>query len=281
MLSNSKVTAVIPCYNDGLYIKQALESLLNQTLLPERIIIVDDGSNLETKKILKTLSDPLVEIIFQENQGVAAARNNGITASTTDYILTLDADDTFEPSFIEKAVAVVKANSKLGVVNCFYKHFGFQADEKQIIRPLAKTPADFLVKNNGVASCLFRKKCWEDVGGYDPQFKLGYEDWDFWLAIIARGWGFYTLKESLFNYRKKKKSRDIIAQGQYDTYLRTLLFKKHKSIYLDHFESFALKMIERNATLSKTLKKKSNSIDARVGKHLLGPFRAIKKATKR
>ena len=104
---NIDVTVIIPCFNDGKYVLEALNSIFNQTLQAVKIIIVDDGSNVETQKILKTIYNPNVQIIHQENKGVSNARNTGINLATTDYILTLDADDYFEPSFIEKSVKVL------------------------------------------------------------------------------------------------------------------------------------------------------------------------------
>jgi glycosyltransferase involved in cell wall biosynthesis len=131
----SNTTAVIPCYNDGLYIMQALQSLYNQTLLPERIIIVDDGSESATKKILENIHHPLVEIIYQENQGVCVARNNAIHLAETAYILNLDADDYFEPSFIEKAVDVLNNNNQIVAVSSYCR--AFKNDKTiEIINPL-------------------------------------------------------------------------------------------------------------------------------------------------
>ena len=122
----SNVTVIIPCYNDGKFIIEAVNSILNQTLKADKIIIVDDGSNAETKKVLKKINSNNVEIIYQENLGVCKARNRGVNLATTDYILTLDADDYFEPTFIEKSVEILNNNSNTGIVGCYAKLLKYQ-----------------------------------------------------------------------------------------------------------------------------------------------------------
>lgn len=270
------VTVIIPCYNDGEYIMESINSVLNQTVLPVKIIIVDDGSNAETVAILKVIDNDLVEVLFQPNQGVCRARNNGISKSETSYILTLDADDIFKPTFIEKAKAILDRDSSVGVVCCHYTEFGKGLQNKDIIKTSGHTEVDFLVKNNGVASALFRKECWEAVAGYDEDFKKGYEDWDFWLSVLSKGWLMEVIKEPLFYYRKKMNSRDTTAVGQYDQELRMQLFEKHKEVYLTHFDTFAHQVIWRNSTLQKTLHKSTQRIEYRTGKAILRPFRFIK-----
>ena len=93
----------IESQNDGNFIKSAVDSLLRQTLMPDEIIIVDDGSNQATLEILSQFNNPRVNIVYQENQGVSVARNNGIIQSQFQYICVLDADDYLEATFLEKA----------------------------------------------------------------------------------------------------------------------------------------------------------------------------------
>lgn len=270
------ITVVIPCYNDGEYIMSALDCVLKQTVIPEKIIIVDDGSSEDTVDILKSINNDRVEILFQKNQGVCIARNNGIERASTPYILTLDADDIFKPTFIEKAKSILDGSDSIGVVCCHYIEFGVGQKHKDIIKPCGHTTVDFLVKNNGVASALFRKKCWVAVNGYDTAFKNGYEDWDFWLSVLSKGWLMEVIEQPLFNYRKKINSRDMTAVSQFDHELRMQLFEKHKEVYREHFDTFAHQMIWRNTTLLKTLNKSKKSIEYRTGSAMLRPFRTIK-----
>ncbi|MCL9809092.1 glycosyltransferase family A protein [Flavobacterium luminosum] len=273
----SDVTVVIPCYNDGKYIKQALYSVINQTVPPDKIIIIDDGSRVETKIVLESLKHPLLEIIYQENQGVSVARNNAIKKANTTYILNLDADDYYEPTFIEKALLVINRDAQVGVVSSFCRTFNHKGETIEIIEPLGGVTKDFIVKNNGRASALFRKKCWEQVSGYDEKMLNGYEDWEFWIAILKNHWRMEIIPEVLSHYRIKKTSRDKTAFQKHDFELRKYIFEKHKEVYLEHLDFYLIEMLRINSVLKNNVHKFKNSLEYKIGKAVLYPLRMIKK----
>ncbi|SFZ92958.1 hypothetical protein SAMN05428642_1021098 [Flaviramulus basaltis] len=277
MKVNSNVTVVIPCFNDGDFIIEALNSILNQTLKAEKIIIVDDGSDIKTKKNLETIQYENVEVVFQDNKGVCKARNVGIGLAKTEYILNLDADDYFELNFIEKAVEILNDNLNIGVVGCFYKMLKNKKIGNKIIKPLGGSTTNFLAKNNAMNCSMFRKKCWEQASGYDENMYNGYEDWDFWLSILKNGWLMYIIKEPLFIYRVKTISRDSNALENHDTELRNYIFQKHKQIYLDNFESFTNQLLYVNHQLKRSKLKAINSLNYRLGSAILAPLRFLKK----
>ena len=93
----SSIDVIIPAYNASKYIAETIESVLAQTLLPNKIIIVDDGSTDDTVEIVEKFYFDLIEVISIPNGGVSQARNVGIHASNADYIAFLDADDLWEP----------------------------------------------------------------------------------------------------------------------------------------------------------------------------------------
>lgn len=275
MNSRSNVTVIIPCFNDGKYIMKALQSIYIQTLLPEKIIIVDDGSNAETKKVLKNIKHSSVEIIYQENKGVSNARNTAIELAQTDYILNLDADDYFEPSFIEKAVDVLKNNNQVVAVSSYCR--AFNNDKTiEIIKPLGGKLKDFIVINNGRASSMFLKKSWEAVGGFDEKMHEGYEDWEFWIAILEQEGTMHIIKEVLSHYRIKNTSRDQKALENYDFELRKYIYLKHKVIYETYFDFYVFQLLIQNSLLRNSLNKAKNSIEFNLGKFILKPFRLFK-----
>lgn len=276
MKNKSNITVVIPCFNDGNYIMEAINSILSQTLKADKIIIIDDGSNQETKAILNTINKKEVEIVFQENQGVSKARNVGISLAKTEYILTLDADDSFEPTFIEKALAILKANTEVAIVGSHVKVIYEDGTQSEIKYPLGGTVNDFLVKNNGIASCLYRKECWKAVSGYDEKMHNGYEDWEFWISILKEGKRMHIIEEPLFNYRIKKESRDKNAVQFFDFELREYIFKKHKALYLDNFESYSTQLLYSNSKLRKHGNKLKISREFKIGKAILAPLRFFK-----
>jgi glycosyltransferase involved in cell wall biosynthesis len=271
----SNVTVIIPCYNDGRYILEAVNSILNQTLKAEKIIIVDDGSNAETKKVLKNIKHSSVEIIYQENKGVSNARNTAIALARTDYILNLDADDYFEPSFIEKAVDVLDNNNQVVAVSSYCRSFN---NDKtiEIIKPLGGKLKDFIVINNGRANSMFFKKSWEAVGGFDEKMHEGYEDWEFWIAILEQEGTMHIIKEVLSHYRIKNTSRDQKALDNHDFELRKYIYLKHKVIYETYLDFYVFQLLIQNSLLRNGISKAKNSIEFNLGKFILTPFRLFK-----
>ncbi|WP_278036313.1 glycosyltransferase family 2 protein [Flavobacterium nitratireducens] len=273
---SSNVTAIIPCYNDGQYIMEALQSLYKQTLLPEKIIVVDDGSDAKTQKTLKSITHPLLEVVFQENRGVSAARNHAVSLAKTDYIVNLDADDYYEPSFIEKAVAILIQDNNAIAVSSYCRTFK-EHKTIEIIKPLGGNLKDFIVINNGRASTMFRKQSWEIVGGFDEKMQAGYEDWEFWIAILKQGGSIHIIKEVLSHYRIKKVSRDQIALKNNDFELRQYIYLKHKEVYERYMDFYVFQLLRQNSLLRNSIHKAKKSKEYILGEFFLQPLRIIKK----
>lgn len=276
MSVKSDVTVIIPCYNDGQYIIQALQSIYNQTRLPEKIIIVDDGSDAATKKVLATIEHPLAQIITQENKGVSAARNHAISLMQTAYIVNLDADDYLEPTFIEKAVQLLKNNDNLVGVSSYCRVF---CNNKTIefVKPLGGNLKDFIVINNSRACSLFRKSDWQTVGGFDEKMRGGYEDWEFWIAILKLGGKIQIIPEVLSHYRIKNTSRDQTALVNYDFELRKYILEKHKEVYDSYSDFYIVQLLRQNSLLRNAIYRAKNAKEFKLGEKLLSPLRFIKK----
>jgi len=105
-----KVSVILPCYNSEKYLRQCLDSILNQTLKDMEVICVDDGSSDSTLEILRgyAQADARVRVLTQPNGGAGAARNNGLRQARGEYLSFLDADDFFEPTMLEEAVAAAQ-----------------------------------------------------------------------------------------------------------------------------------------------------------------------------
>lgn len=274
--ASSNVTVIIPCYNDGSYIMQALQSIYNQTLLPETIIIVDDGSDASTKKILNAINHPLVQVIYQENRGVSGARNRAIAMAQTDFIVNLDADDYYEPTFLEKAVGVFHQDKEAIAVSSYHRIFE-HTKTVEIVKPLGGKLRDFIVINNCSANTFFRKSSWQEVGGFDETMRAGYEDWEFWIAILKVGGSIVIVPEVLSHYRIKEASRNQNAVKKHDFELRKYIFRKHIDVYETHLDYYIGELLRQNSLLRNSVYKAKNSIDYTVGKIILKPMRALKK----
>ncbi|TCN56392.1 glycosyltransferase family 2 protein [Flavobacterium circumlabens] len=280
-MENSKlVSIVIPCYNDKAYIEESVNSALNQSYENTEIIIVDDGSDEATKKILSGFNHVKIKLITQENKGLSAARNAGIANAQGEYILTLDADDFFENSFLEKAVPVLESDRSVGVVGCFTQCF---VDKNRIIfkyRPKGGSIGDFLYGNSAVGNSLFRKQCWLDAGGYDEKMRKGYEDWEFWISVTKRNWKIYIIEEFLFNYRKKENSMLQITNLLHEEENYQYVLNKHKELYIEDFDQTIAFLQKRTLKYKTNEIKRLTSIDYKLGNSILKPFRFLKKIFK-
>ena len=166
-----KVSVIIPCYNYGRYLEEAVDSVLRQTFKDVEIIIVDDGSTeKETLDILNILGGmyPAITIIHQSNGHLSNARNVGIRAAKGEYILPLDADDAIEPTMLERCVSVLDNCPSVGFAYTQVKLFG---DRDEVWLSPEYNFYDLLQGNYIVATNLFRKKAWEEVGGYDESMR--------------------------------------------------------------------------------------------------------------
>lgn len=211
-----RVSIVIPCYNQAQWLPEAIESALNQTI-PCEVIVVNDGSPDNTSEIAKMYP---VRLIEKENGGLSSARNAGIKEATGQWILTLDSDDKIAPDFVEKCL---KYKDEYDIIGTGQEEFG-DSNNKTIFKT-NPTFQDF-VQNNQINCCsLYRKKIWEELGGYDEEMRLGYEDWMAWLKATKLGYKVVTIPEYLFFYRKHGESMVTIAIKHHNELMQYMLSK--------------------------------------------------------
>ena len=201
------VSVIIPTYNYGRFIGEAIESVLAQSLLPAEVVVVDDGSADETESVVSLFTARGVRYIRQENAGVCAARNRGVAESTGELIAFLDADDTYEPTKLERQVAKFMEDPAVGLVHCGMREFDSETGETKrlhldggeegVAENLLLWDGPVVVGPGG--TIMVSRKAFEDVGGFDPQMKVG-EDWDFCYRV-ARKYKVGFVAEPLVNYR--------------------------------------------------------------------------------
>src|SRR6185503_1413596 len=223
------VSVIIPCYNDGHYLDDSVSSVKKQSFTDIEIIIVNDGStDTSTLQKLASFNDPLITVLNKENGHLSSARNHGIRHSNGEIIVTLDADDKFESTFIEKGVNVLRTDQSAGAVTCYLKSFGLK---KFKWKPLGGDIKNFLYRQESSASAMFRRKCWETAGGYDEKMKSGYEDWEFWIRLTGAGWKVGVIKEYLLNYRVTEKSMLLTQSEPQRDVIVNYIMEKHKELY--------------------------------------------------
>jgi glycosyltransferase involved in cell wall biosynthesis len=198
MAPRDDVTVVIPCFNHGRFLGEAIQSALAQSAGEPRIVVVDDGSTEEaTRRALEELPEG-VELVRQANAGPAAARNAGIERTETPYLLMLDADDRLPPEALAVLLEALEADPGAGYAYGTMRHFGDWSGEVNF------PPFDpYRLLYRGIVGWigLLRRRTWEEVGGYDTELG-GMEDWNLTLAALEHGWHGRKVDAVVLEYRK-------------------------------------------------------------------------------
>lgn len=179
------VSIVIPCYRQGHWLAQSVESCLNQTYLPCEIVVVDDGSDDETASVSRSFGDR-IRYIHQHNAGQSPARNHGLSKSHGEYVLFLDADDALHPQAVEKLIG---AANPVTIVMLGWKPFENDVNEPgpDVFPPLENPIPSILRNNPGPPHMVLSPRFFlEKIGGWDPNLS-GTSDWDCWYRQLFAG----------------------------------------------------------------------------------------------
>jgi glycosyltransferase involved in cell wall biosynthesis len=232
-----KVAVIIPCFNHGEFLLEAVASVEKIGRKDVEAVVVDDGSNdartkIEVGKILRRG----IRVIRQENGGLAAARNAGISSSSAEYIFPLDADDRMRDSWLDRGIEILDADKQKGVVYGDTECFGTRTGRWKV-GPFDR--GKLLAENYIHASALFRRSVWEQNCGYDGAMPVqGLEDWDFWLGALEHGWQFAYLPEIFFDYRQAEQSMITRAKG-FESQVGDFVARKHGALYRQEWSRLA------------------------------------------
>jgi glycosyltransferase involved in cell wall biosynthesis len=249
------VSIVIPVFNAGEYLREALDGAVGQTHPDVEVVVVDDGStDRPTRDILDAArAHARVTVVRTENGGPARARNVGVEHARGEYVLPLDADDRLVPTFVERTLPVLEADPGVGVVHTWV---GLVGRHHGTWRTGPFALPDLLTRCTVHVSSLFRRRLWSDVGGWDPQFVATMEDWDFWLSAVERGWTGRCVPEVLVHYRRLASGREVRARtpGVKAGLIRQLV-AKHRGLYEAHVGDAMAGMYERLEMAGNTLER--------------------------
>jgi glycosyltransferase involved in cell wall biosynthesis len=219
-----QVSAIIPYYNGDAYIRQAVESILDQTYSQFEIIVVDDGSDADSARIVQDLAaDTRLKLIVHDtNRGIAAARNTGLREASGRYITFLDQDDTWHPQKLEKQIeALEKSDSS---------EIGFVFSDLEIInelgrktrRRISQAPPGiesavrfdriksfFLDNYIPIVTAMIRGDCFDEVGGFDEDIRSGADDYDLFFRLLMK-YRFVQIPEPLATRRLHKANYSSI-----------------------------------------------------------------------
>jgi glycosyltransferase involved in cell wall biosynthesis len=205
-----RVTVVIPCYNYGHYLEDAVSSLIAQTFTDWEAIVIDDASTDSTPEVVSQIRDTRVTCIRHEtNWGNIRTFNHGLTLAQGDFLVLLSADDRYHPEFMESVVRMLDEHPEAGVVYTGVEVIDGAGKARHTMRSIMRRhhhsgvhdELRLLLMGNSIPNCsgVARREVLNEVGLYNPRFPNA-GDWDLWLRIAMRyKMGF--IKEPLYQYR--------------------------------------------------------------------------------
>ncbi|MDR3514236.1 MAG: glycosyltransferase family 2 protein [Azospirillaceae bacterium] len=248
----------MPNYNDSVYIEASIKGIFRQTRRPDAIIFVDDASTDNSLDIVRSL-DPegtLLRIITKPtNKGVVDSFNIALAQTTTDYVNFVSMDDSVDPTWIEKSMAMLEACPNAGI--CFTDLYHDYGDRKGPYRafisdgPCFLTPEEFANKICGHyisgTSVVVKTDKLLEVGGYRPELRW-HSDWFAWLAIACR-YGTCFVPECLVSLKVRDTSHSTVGmqdkQAQ-DEVLRNIMLILNSDEFADIVPQFVIGQVLRH-----------------------------------
>lgn len=238
---------VIPCFNHGRFVMEAVRSALGQADADVRVVIVNDGSTDgaspgECDACLALAPQGVVEVIHQSNAGLPAARNAGAALIAREgwgeYLVFLDADDWVQPSFVARLDEAIRAEPASAPTAAEVSHAYCQERLVDRASGLWQVPdwssARLAVTNLHPVTALVRRSYFEAVGGFDVSLTKGYEDWDLWLKFAERSWRGVRVREPLFVWRRHAETTMVVEAAARHHELYAALVERHPVFFAAH-----------------------------------------------
>jgi glycosyltransferase involved in cell wall biosynthesis/GT2 family glycosyltransferase len=225
------ISVVIPCFNDGQFLPEALASVFAQEFPASETLIINDGStDRQTLRLLRTIDAPNLRVIHQDNRGLGGARNTGIQSSKGRYIYFLDADNVLHPDCLSKLTQLMEEHSDAVAAACRIKISGGPMNGMEWADPC--NPYWLLVHNQWDAGIMLRKEAVEKYNlFYDNTRRChGYEDWEFHIRLARTGKPILFYPAPLYQYRIRDNSLLGDARKHYVEILNYIR-DKHKDLY--------------------------------------------------
>lgn len=229
------LSVVIPFFNLGNLVIETVDSILQSTYDQLEILVIDDGStDAESLAALEKLKKdyPMVRVLHKPNGGLGHTRNYGAAYATGEFLAILDADDTIDKTYYEKAVRILSHYKNIHFVGCSCKYFG--GNKGYWISNMPEPPF-FLIHNTMNSSALIFRKASFLQAGNDPGMTFtGMEDWECIVNMTSKGLAGASIPEALFNYRVRKDSMFRQISKVQSVYLHTYVTTKHERFYSNY-----------------------------------------------
>src|SRR3972149_11032387 len=224
MSSNPKISVIIPLYNHEKYIREAVYSVLEQSIQDFELIIINDGSRDKSEEVVKSIKDDRIKYFYQENQGAHNTINRGIQLAQGEYVSILNSDDVYYKNRFEEALKVLESDSSIRAV---FSHMEFIDEKGDFIRFSRGAEDNWKDKNEGTSfkgkndvvidllagnflmttSNLFcRRRVFKDIG-YFSNLRYAH-DYDFFLRLCSR-FKVHVIESPLLKYRKHSSNTII------------------------------------------------------------------------
>lgn len=222
------LSVVLPVYNCAMYIEDAINSILNQTIQDFEIIVIDDCSTDDTIAIIEAFMDTRIRIIKKEsNKGLIDSLNIGFETAKGIYIARMDGDDINELDRFEKQLEILQNNPEIQACGCWLKTFGSYSTIIKHKKFHKEIQAQLLISNPmSLGATMLKRKAYENYRFENS--KIHAEDYDFW-ARSAWDCSMYNIQEALYNYR--------VHNSQVSTKYKTIQLKVDIDIKLSLFHN--------------------------------------------
>ncbi len=244
------ISIIIPCYNHGQYLREAINSVeqCSDKELYEILVLNDGSTNKNTIDVLQQLAKEGYNVIDQPNQGLGKARNNAIKKAMGKYILPLDSDNKIRREYIYESIKILDEQPETAVVYGDLEYFG---EKKGRLQTGDFNLQKIMIGNYIDACAVYRKSVWEALGGYDEKMPvMGYEDWDFWLNIAFKNYSFHHIDKVMFDYRVSAQSMvKSMDETKRQTVFKYIEEKYKKYLHPDYINELIISDVKRNPGL--------------------------------
>lgn len=195
-----RVTVLMPTYNVAPYVREAIDSVLQQTYHDFELLVIDDCSTDDTVSVVRSINDPRIRIIQNEkNVGLAENLNRGLSHITTEYVARMDGDDIAEPFWLEREIAILDSYPEIGICSGGFERFGTVKSLVRFPERHEDSMANMLFECSVIVP-TFRMSLYRDHGLRYSTEAFPAEDYRFWAECL-RVTRIYNIQETLFHYR--------------------------------------------------------------------------------
>lgn len=229
---NTKVSVIIPCFNNESTILETLESVYGQSYSDIEVIVINDGSTDDSEKVIATFLEEKTDLVYlkQSNKGPSAARNFGSRIANGQYLIFLDGDDLLHKDYISICVNAFEKNDQLDLVYSDSELFENESGNYNLARFDEIT---ILTQNCFPIVAMIRSESFRDIGQFDENLRIA-EDWEMWIRYTHKYSNVKKIDMSLFFYRKRYIKNSITDLNK----LNNIMDDAHLYIYNKHYNTY-------------------------------------------